>query len=138
MNPTIKAILGVVAAGITTFVVIAFSELAMGTMYPAPHINPEDVAAINAYLSAAPWHMFVLIAVSHFLATTAAGWVGTRITGKITTAITIGIVFMVFAGQNIYYYSGHPGWFWATLVVYPLGAYMGYLFASKRADAVKS
>jgi hypothetical protein len=126
--------------GVLTGIFIIFSlEIVSHIIYPIPEgtdLNNAD--AINAYTSAAPVIVFILLVVSYSLGSLVGGLVSSSVAtlNKMTKSITTGGILMGLGVYNLFMIP-HPVW---TIIVsiflfIPcsyLGGYLGIRISSKK------
>ncbi|QHL86149.1 hypothetical protein GU926_01275 [Nibribacter ruber] len=129
-----KSILAVLVGLATGFTTIFLVELVAQQVYPLPVLqNPQDPAAMAAYMSNAPMGSLVLILLAYALGAFLGGMVAARLapSKKMVHALVVGILLLL-AGIANFYMLPHPIWFViAAVIIYPLMSFFGGAMGSR-------
>lgn len=122
-------IAGLIAGGIATYIVEAFSA----KYYPLPEgIDPGNIEAMKAHIASLPIGAYLFIILAWAMGSLAGGFVAGIIVKEKATlyALIVGAILMSFGLINLIMVP-HPVWFWfAGMSVYLPFAWMGGKLAS--------
>lgn len=100
---------------------------------PPPDLDPEDVAAIGAYVAGLPAGAFLIVLAGHFVGTLFGAWLAARLAGR-TPALVAGVVAAVFLAAGIANLTSipHPPWFQVVdLLAYPAAGWLAARVAAR-------
>ena len=130
-----RQVYGIFTGLVTAILIVFMAQMIREGMYPQPVI-PDDADAdfLKRWMSQLPTKAFVVIAISHGLASFAAGLISSLTAGIYRMTFGMIAMMIVFIGVMIYLFSyNFPGWFVITdTIVTAIIGFSGVVIGSAR------
>jgi hypothetical protein len=129
----LRSFLAYFAGFVTAIGLIIAIELGASLLYPSPpNLNPQDPAAMEAYMKTLPLGAFLMLIGAWVLGTFAGTWVTTLLVpgARRLPAVVMGLVFEL-ATIAMLVTIPHPLWMWGACLLIPLAAALGSVLAHR-------
>lgn len=130
-----KQVFGIFTALVTAVLIIIMAQMIREGLYPQPiSINLDDKESMINWISKLPSKAFIIIAISHGLASFAAGLISSLVAGSSRMTVGMISISVIFIAVMIYLFTYYfPVWFVITdTVVTAVLGFVGVVIGSSR------
>jgi hypothetical protein len=131
----VKQVFGIFTALVTAVLIIIMAQMIREGLYPQPiSLNFDDKESLIKWVPKLPSKAFIIIAISHGLASFAAGLISSLVAGSSRMTVGMIAISIIFIAVMIYLFTYYfPVWFVITdTVVTAVLGFVGVIIGSSR------